>query len=108
MLAHEPDFADVAANYPIDLQLSGHSHGGQVRLPVIGAPVLPELGRKYPWGLRRLRKMSLYTNAGIGTIRLPIRWNCPPEVTLLTLKATHNAYEEVSIRQDCAARIGEI
>jgi len=108
LLAHEPDFADVAANYPIDLQLSGHSHGGQVRLPVIGAPVLPELGRKYPWGLRHLRKMALYTNVGIGTIRLPIRWNCPPEVTLLTLKATHNAYEEVSIRQDCAARIGEI
>jgi len=92
LLAHEPDFADVAANYPIDLQLSGHSHGGQVRLPVIGAPVLPELGRKYPWGLRRLRKMTLYTNVGIGTIRLPIRWNCPPEVTLLTLKTTHKAY----------------
>jgi len=108
LLAHEPDFADVAANYPIDLQFSGHSHGGQVRLPVVGAPVLPELARKYPWGLRRLRKMSLYTNAGIGTIRLPIRWNCPPEVTLLTLKVTHNAYEEDSIRQDCAARIGEI
>ena len=92
LFAHEPDFADVAANYPIDLQLSCHSHGGQVRLPVIGAPVLPELARKYPWGLRRLRKMALYTNAGIGTIRLPIRWNCPPEVTLLTLKTTHKAY----------------
>ena len=92
LFAHEPDFADVAANYPIDLQLSGHSHGGQVRVPVIGAPVLPELARKYPWGLRRLRKMALYTNAGIGTIRLPIRWNCPPEVTLLTLKTTHKAY----------------
>jgi len=92
LLAHEPDFADVAANYPIDLQLSGHSHGGQIRLPVIGAPVLPELARKYPWGLRRLRKMALYTNAGIGTITLPIRWNCPPEVTLLTLKTTHKAY----------------
>ena len=87
LLAHEPDWADDVARYPVDLQLSGHSHGGQIRLPLIGAPYLPELGRKYPLGLRRIGPLALYTNIGIGTIRIPMRLNCPPEVTQITLRA---------------------
>jgi predicted MPP superfamily phosphohydrolase len=89
VLVHEPDFADqiAAAPYPVDLQLSGHSHGGQVRLPLLGAPVLPDLARKYPWGLRRVGDLQLYTNRGVGTIVLPVRLNCPPEITLLTLRS---------------------
>jgi len=90
LLAHEPDFADRAAHYPVDLQLSGHSHGGQIRLPLIGAPYLPRLGRKYPWGLRHINSLVLYTNVGIGTIRVPMRLNCPPEVTLFTLRAARS------------------
>jgi len=86
LLAHEPDFADSVVSYAVDLQLSGHSHGGQVRLPFVGAPYLPPLGRKYPWGLRRLGRLHLYTNRGIGAIPLPVRFNCPPEITLLTLR----------------------
>jgi predicted MPP superfamily phosphohydrolase len=86
LLAHEPDFADEAARYPVDLQLSGHSHGGQVWLPGIGAPWLPPLGREYPRGLRRIGNLTLYTNIGLGTIRLPVRLNCPPEITILTLR----------------------
>jgi uncharacterized protein len=86
LLAHEPDCADYVAKYPVDLQLSGHSHGGQVRIPLIGAPYLPELARKYPWGLRRIGPLTLYTNAGIGTIRIPVRFNCHPEITLITLR----------------------
>lgn len=85
-LVHEPDYADEVARYPVDLQLSGHSHGGQIRFPVLGAVYLPYLGRKYPWGLYQLGKMALYTNAGIGTIRLPARLLCPPEITLFTLQ----------------------
>jgi uncharacterized protein len=85
LLSHEPDFADYVHN--VDLQLSGHSHGGQIRIPLVGAPVLPVMGRKYPWGLRRLGPLTLYTNVGIGTIGVPMRLNCPPEVTLLTLRA---------------------
>ena len=88
LLAHEPDFADQATRYPIDLQLSGHSHGGQIWLPGIGAPWLPPLGREYPRGLRKIDNLSLYTNIGLGTIRLPIRLNCPPEITLLTLHSS--------------------
>jgi predicted MPP superfamily phosphohydrolase len=86
LLAHEPDFADQAAAYPIDLQLSGHSHGGQIRFPLVGALFLPELARKYPWGLRRIKRLTLYTNIGLGTIRVPARLNCPPEITLVTLR----------------------
>ena len=87
LLAHEPDWADYVAPHPVDLQLSGHSHGGQIRFPLIGAVVLPELARKYPWGLRRIGSLTLYTNAGIGTILVPMRLNCPPEITLITLRA---------------------
>jgi uncharacterized protein len=86
LLAHEPDWADYVSRHPVDLQLSGHSHGGQVRFPVVGPLFLPTLARKYPWGLRRVGPLTLYTNVGIGTIRLPMRFNCPPEVTLITLR----------------------
>ena len=87
LLAHEPDFADDASLSPIDLQLSGHSHGGQIWIPGIGAPWLPPLSRKYPRGLYKVGDLTLYTNIGIGTIRAPIRINCPPEITLITLRA---------------------
>jgi predicted MPP superfamily phosphohydrolase len=87
LLAHEPDFADVAAESPIKLQLSGHSHGGQVRFPFMGALYLPPMGRKYPPGISRIGPLVLYTNRGIGTSLLPIRLNCPPEITLFTLRS---------------------
>jgi hypothetical protein len=90
LLVHEPDFADEAAYYPVDLQLSGHSHGGQIWLPGIGAPWLPTLAKRYPRGLYRIGPLTLYTNVGLGTIRLPIRLNCPPEVTLFTLRSADN------------------
>lgn len=84
---HEPDFADEMLRYPIGLQISGHSHGGQVRLPAAGAIYLPPMARKYPAGLRRLGSMQLYTNRGIGVIGVPFRFLCPPELTLYTLRA---------------------
>lgn len=91
LLAHEPDFADeAAATGRIGLQLSGHSHGGQVRLPGIGAPVLPRLGRRYDMGLYTLAGMRLYVNRGIGMTAPYVRFNCPPEITLITLTATTN------------------
>ena len=85
---HEPDYAESVKRQRVDLQLSGHSHGGQVRLPLIGPPFLPPLGRMYPLGLYPLGTLTLYTNPGIGTIRIPARLNCPPEITLLKLRAT--------------------
>jgi predicted MPP superfamily phosphohydrolase len=85
LLAHEPDFAEDVAGFPVDLQLSGHSHGGQVRIPGLGPIVLPELARKYHTGLNRVGRLQVYTSRGLGVINPPVRLNCPPEVTLLTL-----------------------
>jgi predicted MPP superfamily phosphohydrolase len=86
LLAHEPDFADVSASTNrFDLQVSGHSHGGQIVIPLIGPPVLPHLGRKYPAGLYQVGNMYQYTNRGVGMARLPVRFNCPPEITLFVL-----------------------
>jgi predicted MPP superfamily phosphohydrolase len=88
LLAHEPDFADYSAGTGrFDLQLSGHSHGGQVVLPFIGPPVLPYLGRKYPSGLYKVGAMWQYTNRGVGMARLEVRFNCRPEVTVFTLES---------------------
>jgi uncharacterized protein len=86
LMAHEPDYADFVARYPVDLQLSGHSHGGQVRLPLLPPFYEPALARKYVAGLFRVGPLTLYTNRGLGTIGLPIRFDCPPEVTLITLR----------------------
>jgi hypothetical protein len=87
LLAHEPDYADVAAaDRRVKLQLSGHTHGGQVQLPIVGAPILPYLGQKYPAGRFRVGAMWLYVNRGVGLISPPVRFNCRPEVTLLTLR----------------------
>lgn len=92
LLAHEPDFADEsAATGRFDLQLSGHSHGGQVRLPVLGSqPFLPKLGRRYTSGLYSVGGMLLYTNRGLGN-HPRFRFNCRPEITILTLRAPENS-----------------
>jgi predicted MPP superfamily phosphohydrolase len=87
LLAHEPDFADEASKFPIDLQLSGHSHGGQVRLPLLPPLYLPELAKKYILGTYQVGPLPLYTNAGIGTVDVPVRLNCPPEITLITVQS---------------------
>jgi hypothetical protein len=86
LLAHEPDYADYASRFPVDLQFSGHSHGGQIRIPGIGAPILPALGQKYPIGLNHVGSLQVYTNRGLGVINPPFRFFCPPEVTFVTLK----------------------
>jgi predicted MPP superfamily phosphohydrolase len=86
LLAHEPDFADVAAaSGRFDLQLSGHSHGGQIALPLVGPPLLPPLGRRYPSGRYQVGGMVQYTNRGIGMVRPYVRFNCRPEMTIFTL-----------------------
>ncbi len=89
-MAHEPDYADhVVRHGGVDMILSGHTHGGQVRLPVIGAPYLPPLGRKFAEGLFRLQNgVQLYVNRGIGTVGIPFRFDCRPELTMITLRST--------------------
>lgn len=87
LLAHEPDYADYVSHAAVDLQLSGHSHGGQVRLPGVGPIILPALARKYHSGYYRIGELQLYTSRGVGVINPPVRFNCPPETTLITLKS---------------------
>jgi uncharacterized protein len=86
LLVHEPDYADFVTRYPVDLQLSGHTHGGQIRVPFLPPLYLPPMARKYVWGLYKIGHLTLYTNAGLGTVEIPARFNCPPEITLLTLR----------------------
>lgn len=86
LLAHEPDFAEVSApTGRFDLQLSGHSHGGQFQLPFIGAVMRPRVGRIYPSGLYNVDEMLQYTNRGLGMLKPHLRFNCRPEITVLTL-----------------------
>ncbi len=100
LLAHEPDFADkTAATGRFDLQLSGHSHGGQVRIPFLKTPyVVPLLSRlgfsfvppliyEYPSGLYEVGEMYQYTNRGLGVIYARFRLNSRPEITVLTLRS---------------------
>jgi predicted MPP superfamily phosphohydrolase len=85
VLAHEPDILPQIAKLDADLMLSGHTHGGQVCLPFLPPAFLPQYGKKYVQGWFRSGSTQLYVNRGIGTIGVPFRVNCPPEITLLTL-----------------------
>lgn len=90
ILAHEPDVADkVAAQGLPALQLSGHTHGGQVCVPFVRPIVLhtPSWGKKYHHGHFRIGGLQLYVNRGIGCVGLPVRFFCPPEVTEITLRS---------------------
>lgn len=86
-LWHEPEFAELAAAQGAFAQLSGHTHGGQVRLPGIGPIGLPVHGKRFVIGHGVADGMPIYTSRGVGVYRPPARYNCPPEVTLITLMA---------------------
>lgn len=87
LLWHEPDRAERAAPFGPFLQLSGHSHGGQVRLPLLREVAAPVLGRRFVRGRFEIGEMTLYVSSGVGMYRPPVRFNCPPEVTLIHLVA---------------------
>lgn len=89
LLVHEPDIATNTSKFPVDVQLSGHSHGGQIRLPLIGDLYTPAYAEKFIKGKYTLndRPFRLYVNSGIGTTRLPYRFFCPPEIHVYTLNA---------------------
>lgn len=86
LFVHEPDFADeAAALYPFIAQFSGHTHGGQIRLPFIGAPARVPFGKNYIMGAYDVNGMQLYVTRGIGMAVPYYRFMCPPEVTIATL-----------------------
>lgn len=76
----------MVKDYPVDIQLSCHSHGGQVRLPFIGDLYTPAYAEKYVQGKYSVSdRLTLYVNSGIGTTRLPYRFFCKPELHVFTL-----------------------
>lgn len=86
LLVHEPDFAVSAwKTHRFQLQLSGHSHGGQIKIPFRKPPFLPPYGQRFPEGLYRFSDLLLYTNRGVGMAYPYIRFNCRPEITIFTL-----------------------
>jgi predicted MPP superfamily phosphohydrolase len=87
LLAHDPRRLTEAAAFDVQLVLSGHTHGGQVLLPGLGAIA----GRKFPVlaGTGREGNATVFVSRGVGTVYVPIRINCPPEVAILTLRRRH-------------------
>ena len=90
LMVHEPDFAVHIRTHRrgplVDLVLSGHTHGGQIRIPGLRPLALPPFGRIFPHGQYQLGPLQLYVNRGIGTVGVPFRFNCPPEITVATLR----------------------
>ncbi|MBU5611469.1 metallophosphoesterase [Geomonas azotofigens] len=93
LLAHAPHPFPQAVQAGVDLMLVGHTHGGQIRLPLIGAPYIPSMGYLPRWdhGLFRQGKSTMIVNGGLGESWFPIRINNPPEVALVTLLPSETA-----------------
>ncbi|NWK56032.1 metallophosphoesterase [Verrucomicrobiaceae bacterium N1E253] len=92
-LVHEPDVFDIIKrDHRVDLQLSGHTHGGQCRVPLLGyAPVKVRYGRNYIYGDYQVGDSSIFVSRGLGTVGTTVRFACAPEVAILTLRS-----EEIS------------
>jgi predicted MPP superfamily phosphohydrolase len=87
LMAHTPDLYSEASQAGTDLYLCGHTHAGQVRLPLIGSVVQNcDAPRKYTHGYWRHGRMQGYTSAGLGCSMLPVRFNCPPEIVRIHLR----------------------
>jgi hypothetical protein len=91
LMCHAPDYVDNLLTHPagkaVSFVLAGHTHGGQIRLPFVGPLSLPVLGRKYVEGWFRFGDLQLYVNRGLGAVGVPFRFDCPPEITLFTLRS---------------------
>jgi hypothetical protein len=88
LLCHKPYFLETIAGHDIDLTLAGHTHGGQIVFAKIGNTYISPatLFSKYVWGLYRFNNAQMYVSRGIGTVGVPFRINCPPEITKITLQ----------------------
>lgn len=88
-LVHEPDYADtLCSDKRVALQLSGHTHGGQIRVPGVGPLRLPTWGQRYPAGFYDVQGTKLYVNRGLGTIGIHVRFMCPPEIACFDVTNT--------------------
>lgn len=93
VLEHSPDILEVLSYYKtlgkdFRLMIAGHTHGGQVWLPVLGTPVVPSAyGQKYSYGHKRENDLDIFVTTGVGTSILPLRFMMPPEIAVLTISA---------------------
>ncbi len=85
LLAHNPETADSPFRTTVDLVVSGHTHGGQVKIPFISPPKLPVRNGRYISGLMQTERTRLFISRGIGWAGLPVRFNCFPEIAVLEL-----------------------
>ena len=86
VLSHNPDSKDILGDYPWDMMLCGHTHGGQLYLPILGTPFAPVKDHRYVHGLKAWNDRLIHTTSGIGNL-FGMRFNCRPEVSLLTLQS---------------------
>ena len=85
LLVHEPDAFLQVDNPRVRLQISGHTHGGQIRFPLLGALILPTWGQHFDKGLFTKEHRQLYVNRGVGTLLPHVRFDCPPEITVFEI-----------------------
>jgi uncharacterized protein len=93
LLSHNPDVAEqkdlIQGDYRIDLMICGHTHGGQVHIPLLGAPVLPsKFGQKYCRGLVQGPACKVFVSSGVGLSTIPVRFGVPPEIVLFHLQSS--------------------
>ena len=87
LLCHNPDYADrMPADPRVDLMLCGHTHGGQVKVPFGGRPQLPIRNLKYAAGFVPGPHCPMYVSVGLGMVGIPVRFNCRPELPVITLR----------------------
>ncbi len=86
VVSHHPDAAELLRDGRARLVLAGHTHGGQINLPLIGPPFIPSsFGQKYARGLAQAPKAKVFITTGVGSFFPPVRFRCPPEIALITL-----------------------
>jgi predicted MPP superfamily phosphohydrolase len=103
LLAHAPDQIDWAQRHQFDLMLAGHTHGGQIRLPLLGAIVAPSrLGTKFSAGTFYMEPTVMHVSRGVSGLT-PLRWNCPPEITRLVLRCGTTDEQTASVLAHASA-----
>ena len=88
LISHNPDYVSFLLENTaceFDLALSGHTHGGQIKLPIIGALGYNVTDARFGEGLVHHKRGEVFTTRGLGVVEIPVRINCPPEVSILTL-----------------------
>jgi hypothetical protein len=100
LLVHTPEIIEEAEEYGIDLYLCGHTHGGQICLPLIGPMIInADCPRTYAGGVWQYKNVQGYTNRGVGTSGVPVRFFCPPEIGVIELRCARHHEHALRLTQ---------